>query len=102
MRVSSEDITGDNFIRNSNSLPGLLPFQPVTSLDMTSSRVIICHLGRMGKLKKVVDTNIEANSSASLEDKAVSDDNLTLEESKHERRKGGCIRFRLYLISYCS
>ena len=56
----------------------------------------------MGKLKKVVDTNIEANSSASLEDKAVSDDNLTLEESKHERRKGGCIRFRLYLISYCS
>ena len=79
----------------------LLHSWPVTSQDMTSSRVIICHLGRMGKLEKVVDTNIKghtkANSSASLEDMAVYDNNLTSEESKHEKRKGSYIRFILYL-----
>ena len=56
----------------------------------------------MGKLVKVVDTNIKghikANSSASPEDKAVSDDNLALEESKYERRKGGL--YQIQIISY--
>ena len=62
---------------------------------MTSSRVIICQLGGMGKLEKVLDTNmshIKASSGASLDDKAVSDDNLASEESKHERKKGCYIR----------
>ena len=49
----------------------------------------------MGKLEKVLDTNmshIKASSGASLDDKAVSDDNLASEESKHERKKGCYIR----------
>ena len=43
----------------------------------------------MGKLGKVFETNIKDSSSGSLDDKAVPDGNLTSEEPKHERRKGG-------------
>ena len=68
---------------------------------MSSSRVILCHLDRMGKLEKLLDTNIsliKASPSTALDEKAVvSDDNLTSDESKHERKKGGYITDRLYL-----
>ena len=81
--------TADNFVRNCNTRT-LWELEPADTETFTMiNRVIICQVGKLGNLQKVMDTNINPVSDSKTSNLSA-DPNicLPLRYPKHERKNG--------------